>query len=174
MRILAVTLLLSVMPFSCPAQQKPACSIYFTVVWHDELNNLKQGLDAKDATKIQKKFSQKYPEICYAPPADAVKIVFFIDSSKKETYHGTQTRTSTRSMERSAEHPSRCFITRFSGREITVGSEKSRDPGRRTIREGSGCKRRKFISRAGTTSLREIDHHPAGKGSRSICCPSFG
>jgi hypothetical protein len=70
------------------------CQIKFSVVWQDPLNNVNQGLSEKEAKDVAKKFSKKYPEVCYVEPSPSVPLVFYVTISTS-TYHGTRTATST-------------------------------------------------------------------------------
>ena len=73
---------------SASAQSKPSCN-NFTVVTVDRLKNVKQGLSDNDARWFQKKIAKKYPDLCYAAPAETVPIVFFITVTP-DVYHGTR------------------------------------------------------------------------------------
>jgi len=70
------------------AQTKPSC-IYFTVVSWDKLDEVTLGLSAADVKWFQKTIAKKFPTICYAEPALAVPIVFFITVAPQVS-HGTQ------------------------------------------------------------------------------------
>lgn len=70
------------------AQTNPSCT-YFTVVTKDKLDNIKQGLSADDVNWFQKSFAKKYPNVCYADPAETVPIVFYITVTP-DVYHGTR------------------------------------------------------------------------------------
>ena len=73
-----------------------ACTTYFSVVWKDTLNNVKQGLSKDDAKWMQDKMQKKYPGICYAAPGPSVHLVLWI-GMEKATYHGTRTERETHS-----------------------------------------------------------------------------
>jgi hypothetical protein len=70
------------------AQTKPSCT-YFTVVSWDKFNEVTRGLSAADVKWFQKTFAKKFPTICYAEPALAVPIVFFITVAP-DVSHGTR------------------------------------------------------------------------------------
>lgn len=70
----------------------PLCQIYFGVVTKDYLNNTDQGLPKKYVRWYQKKVEKKYPDVCYAAPAPAVKLIFFI-AETPAVYHGTRVET---------------------------------------------------------------------------------
>jgi len=54
------------------------CEANFTVVWKDQLNNVRQGLSADDLKWFQKKMAKKYPGVCYSDPSPSVPLTFFI------------------------------------------------------------------------------------------------
>jgi hypothetical protein len=58
------------------------------VVTVDTLKNLKQGSSPKDQEWFRKDVAKEYPGICYAPPSDAIRFVFYVTVSPA-TYHGT-------------------------------------------------------------------------------------
>lgn len=80
---------------SASAQMKPSCkrppggSTYFTVVFKDTLDNVKQGLSADDVKWFQKHLAKKYPGVWYVEPAPTVPVVFFITVTP-DVYHGTR------------------------------------------------------------------------------------
>jgi hypothetical protein len=81
--------------FACSvSSQTQNCTIHFSVVWKDQLNNIKQGLSPNDTKWFQKKIAKKYPGICY--DSGAAPVVFFV-STKLSTYQGTQVVTSAHS-----------------------------------------------------------------------------
>lgn len=70
-------------------QDQPSCTTKFSVVAVDKLKNVTQGLPDKDAQWFQKKIEKQYPDVCYAPPAPDVPIVFLITVAPAE-YNGTR------------------------------------------------------------------------------------
>jgi hypothetical protein len=95
MLMAAVLPLLSALP--CQAKTKThaetSCSTTFTVVWKDQLGNIKQGLSDSTVKAIRKKLSKEYPDVCYVEPDPSVALVFYVSISSS-TYHGSRTVTS--------------------------------------------------------------------------------
>src|SRR5476649_2830716 len=76
--------------------QAQDCKTYFSVVWKDTLNNVKQGLSKDDEKWVREKMHKKYPGVCYAEPDPSVKLVFFVTVSQAH-YSGTATQSETHS-----------------------------------------------------------------------------
>ncbi len=91
-------LLFSFLAIPCTGQAKADtnCKTYFSVVWKDHLNNIKQGLSKDDAKWMQEKMQKKYPGVCYAQPDPSVHLVFWI-AMTKDTHHGYRTSQETHS-----------------------------------------------------------------------------
>lgn len=94
MKAIRLCVCLLILVVSAAAQSD--CHTYFSVVWKDHLNNVKQGLSKDDVKWMQKKMQKKYPGICYAAPDPSVHLVFYI-SMTQDTYHGYRTETETHS-----------------------------------------------------------------------------
>lgn len=54
------------------------CTFNFSVVWKDQLDNVRQGLSSDDQKWFQKKIAKKYPGFCYSDPSSSVAMMFFI------------------------------------------------------------------------------------------------
>ncbi len=70
------------------------CKVKFSVVWKDQLNNIRQGLSEKEEKDLKKTITKKYPEICYASPAAGLPVVFFISISSEQYETSERVRTS--------------------------------------------------------------------------------
>ena len=90
-RGLTILILLCAAALAAAAKNNPIipCQFYFNVVTQDRLKNVSKGLSAENAEWFQKKILAKYPGACYAPPAQAAPIVFFITVTP-DTFHGTR------------------------------------------------------------------------------------
>ncbi len=91
MKYLLAILLLCCLPTwaSERTEQRLSCTTFYSVVTRDKLGNLTQGASDKELKKLRGNLSKKYPDVCYAAPDPAVKIVFFL-SVVPATYHGNR------------------------------------------------------------------------------------
>lgn len=82
--VLSITLCLA----TAALAQQP-CKNRFSVVWKDQLGNIRQGLSAKDADWFQKKVAKKFPDVCYVSPTATPPLVLYITVSTGH-YSGTR------------------------------------------------------------------------------------
>jgi hypothetical protein len=75
----------------------PSCRTTFSVVYKDELNNIRQGLPETEEKEVRKATAKRYPELCYVAPGPSASVVFFV-ATASEKYQSTETQTSSQTV----------------------------------------------------------------------------